>query len=270
MNSTPLMPERIGGVLSARAWTHRPGVTQAIAMLAAGVILAGSSVLVDAQAPLIPTAAALSAAGEELDAAPVTLPAPNVAAPPPDSVAPPVEVVIPELKVRSRLVGLRVVAGELQAPVQFERAGWWSGGPAPGEAGAAVIVGHVDSRRGPAVFAKVSTLKPGAPVRVRRADGSVATFKVYAVRRYPKAALPSQEVYEGARASELRLITCGGRFNRRTGHYEDNVVVFAALDGPTPQAPKAKPPAPPAKPKAPQAKPPKPAPAPPRPAPARG
>lgn len=107
-------------------------------------------------------------------------------------------------------------------------AGWYEGGPSPGEAGTAVVVGHLDTRTGPAVFAGLSTLKPGRLVEARRADGRTAVYTVDAVRVYEKSRFPSQEVYGARKRPELRLITCGGVYDRQSG-YKSNVVVFAHL-----------------------------------------
>jgi hypothetical protein len=122
--------------------------------------------------------------------------------------------------------------GSLEVPKDFTRAGWWTPGPTPGQFGPAVIAGHVDSNRGPAVFYRLGELRPGADVRVTRADGSVARFTVDRVARYAKDEFPTAQVYGNTtNRAELRLITCGGDFDRRTGHYVDNVVAFAHLVG---------------------------------------
>lgn len=120
--------------------------------------------------------------------------------------------------------------GSLQVPTDFGKAGWYTDGPAPGQFGPAVIVGHVDSANGPGIFYKLGALRPGATVNVRRADGSTARFSVDMVARYPKDRFPTNTVYgDTTQRAELRLITCGGGFDRKTGHYLDNVVAFAHL-----------------------------------------
>jgi len=109
-------------------------------------------------------------------------------------------------------------------------AGWYRNGPSPGERGSAVLVGHVDTvRAGPAVFYNLGRLRPGATVDIVRRDGSVATFRVDAVRSYPKKAFPSALVYGPTPRPSLRLVTCGGRYDRKHRNYLDNVVVFASL-----------------------------------------
>lgn len=120
--------------------------------------------------------------------------------------------------------------GELEAPKDFQQAGWYAAGPTPGEFGPSVIAAHVDSHLGPAVFYRLGSLKRGAKVVVERKDGTTATFVVDRVERYPKAQFPTSEVYAdtGGRA-ELRLITCGGDIDRQSGHYVDNVVAYAHL-----------------------------------------
>jgi sortase (surface protein transpeptidase) len=106
--------------------------------------------------------------------------------------------------------------------------GWYEGGPTPGESGTAVAVGHLDTRTGPAVFAPLSQLRPGRLVEVRRADGRTAVYTVDAVKTYEKAHFPNREVYGDRGRPELRLITCGGVYDRKAG-YAGNVVVFAHL-----------------------------------------
>jgi hypothetical protein len=108
--------------------------------------------------------------------------------------------------------------------------GWYTGGPTPGEAGNAVIVGHVDSRRnGPGVFYELGRLAKGDEIRVGRTDGSTGRFRVDGVAAFPKAAVPADQVYGPTTAPGLRLITCGGDWDADKRSYADNVVVFATL-----------------------------------------
>ncbi|MBW0101574.1 class F sortase [Pseudonocardia sp. KRD291] len=120
-------------------------------------------------------------------------------------------------------------AGRLTAPVDYDRTGWYAQGPKPGEAGPAVIVGHVDSFRGPAVFFRLREMKVGQEIVVTRTDGWKTRFVVDSVRSYPKDAFASDEVYGPTANAQLRLITCGGAFDRDVRSYEDNVVVFASV-----------------------------------------
>ncbi len=124
--------------------------------------------------------------------------------------------------------------GSLQVPVDFGVAGWWKRGPRPGDPGPAVITGHLDSTKGPGVFAKLGRVKPGDEVWIRRNDGTKLTFVVTRIDRYPKRAFPTRNVYTGTDAAELRVITCGGNFDRANSSYEDNIVVFAKLVDPLP------------------------------------
>ena len=121
--------------------------------------------------------------------------------------------------------------GTLEVPTDFARTSYYMGRPVPGDAGPAIIVGHVDGRRGPAVFYRLRELRPGAEVRVHRADGSVVTFLVERSKQVPKKAFPTDEVYGLTPDPTLRLITCGGSFDHRTGHYRDNTIVFLRLKG---------------------------------------
>ena len=140
----------------------------------------------------------------------------------------PVRVQIPSIGVDAPLISLRLDrTGALEVPDRFDLAGWWAGGPRPGERGPAVIVGHVDSRTGPAVFFRLRDLRRGDAVVVRRRDGTSVRFIVRSSERYAKDRFPTSRVYGATRAPELRLITCSGTFDRTSGHYLDNTVVYA-------------------------------------------
>lgn len=142
--------------------------------------------------------------------------------------SPPVRLGIPALGLTTRLIGVRKEpSGALGVPDDPQRAAWYSQGPAPGDAGSAVIVGHVDSRQGPGIFAELRDLSVGARIDVRRADGSLARFVVTRVEQYPKRDFPTAAVYAVSGPASLRLVTCGGEFDRRSGHYRSNVIVFA-------------------------------------------
>ncbi|WP_019059202.1 class F sortase [Streptomyces prunicolor] len=138
---------------------------------------------------------------------------------------------IPYLDVDAPVMPLRLGHDRrMSAPPDDDpkRVGWYADGPSPGEQGTAVAVGHLDTMTGPAVFAGLDELKPGRLIEVRRADGRTAVYAVDAVKTYEKAHFPDREVYGARGRPELRLITCGGSYDRRTG-YASNTVVFAHL-----------------------------------------
>ncbi|MFG2643984.1 class F sortase [Streptomyces sp. NPDC048370] len=138
---------------------------------------------------------------------------------------------IPAITIEAPVVGLSLDrAGQLGSPpIENPRiVGWYAGGPAPGERGTAIVVGHRDTRTGPAIFLNLDSLAPGNTVRVARADGKVAVFTVDKVRTYTKEEFPDGEVYGSTGRPELRLLTCGGPFDAKTG-YTSNIVVFAHL-----------------------------------------
>jgi sortase (surface protein transpeptidase) len=142
--------------------------------------------------------------------------------------ADPARVEVPAIGVDAPIIALGLdPAGALEVPEDFAETGWWTGGPEPGEQGPAIIAGHIDSPRGPAVFYRLLELQPGDVVRVTRADGSRVEFTVRRTEQHAKAAFPTEIVYAPTTGSELRLITCGGAFDRSSGHYVDNVIVFA-------------------------------------------
>jgi hypothetical protein len=156
---------------------------------------------------------------------------PGVWEPPPADVEP-WGVWIPRIDVSATLGELGLEAdGRLQVPDDVRVAGWYVGGPRPGEVGPAVVAGHVDSRSGPAVFARLRELREGDVAHVVYRDGFVATFRIGAVRRYGKDAFPTAAVYGDTPGPTLRLITCGGDFDRSAGSYRDNVVAFGEILG---------------------------------------
>jgi hypothetical protein len=146
------------------------------------------------------------------------------------STSPPVSVAVPSVGLTSSLVPIGVdTTGALVPPADYGQAGWFDAGVAPGQVGPAVLAGHVDSRSGPAVFYRLEDIEVGAQVQVGRADGSTLTFQVTRVAEYPKSAFPTDEVYGPTVDAQLRLITCGGEFDRSRRSYVDNVVVYASL-----------------------------------------
>jgi sortase (surface protein transpeptidase) len=143
----------------------------------------------------------------------------------------PVAVAIPRLGVQSRLVHLGINSkGAMEVPKDPADAGWFSGGPAPGALGPAVIAGHVTWDGASAVFHRLDTMRRGDRVTVTRKDGKTAVFTVSRVARFPKSRFPSREVYGAIDHAGLRLITCGGTYDAARHTYLDNVVVFAKLE----------------------------------------
>ncbi|MFI9242033.1 class F sortase [Streptomyces sp. NPDC053086] len=148
----------------------------------------------------------------------------------------PQRVDIPALGVQAPVVARGLDAQGAVDPPPYDQpgvVGWYGAGPKPGATGAALLVGHVDTETRPAVFYQLSTLKPGQRVRVFRADGKVAEFTVDDVRVLPREGFDARQAYgprEPGRA-ELRLITCGGTFDRATRSYTANVVVSSYLTG---------------------------------------
>jgi sortase (surface protein transpeptidase) len=138
---------------------------------------------------------------------------------------------IPSIGVDTALVGLGLTAdGSLAVPAGGFPAGWYTGGPTPGERGPAVITGHVDWR-GPAVFFRLRELTPGAAISITDGDGGTTAFRVSRVLRVSKQAFPTAQVYGDLDHPGLRLVTCGGAFNAERHSYDDNIIVFADASG---------------------------------------
>ncbi|MFI1912277.1 class F sortase [Nocardia sp. NPDC020380] len=141
---------------------------------------------------------------------------------------------IASIKASGSLIAVGLNAdGSVQVPADYQQAGWYQKGPAPGEQGSAVILGHVDSYKGVGVFFYLKKVKPGDMIDVTRADGKVAHFKVTDVRMYDKTQFPDQLVFGARGGSTLQIVTCGGDFDQTTKSYLSNVVVFSSLDSVT-------------------------------------
>jgi len=222
---------------------RRRGSVAALAVAAAGlVLLSGGVTLVVFGHPTTPTVAAqgiLPAVQGTPERGLDGPAAPSRAAAVTAPVAPPTHLSIPAVDVNTDLINLATQDdGTLEVPKNFALAGWWDQGAAPGDVGPAVIVGHIDSYRGPAVFYRLRQLTPGALVTVGRSDGSTALFAVDALREFSKEAFPTNLVYGATDAPTLRLITCGGSFDDKARSYLDNIVVFAhEIPLPAPTAP---------------------------------
>jgi hypothetical protein len=146
------------------------------------------------------------------------------------AVAPPVRLRIPALHIDSRLdiLGLQN-DGSVAVPDRVDVAGWFRGGPRPGQPGPAVILGHVDSSTAPGIFIDLRTIRRGTLVHVDRTDGSSVTFRVTGVTQVPKSRFPTDLVYAPTLDPSLRLVTCGGSFDHTRKTYRDNIIAFADL-----------------------------------------
>jgi hypothetical protein len=155
----------------------------------------------------------------------------SVSAASPAPAATPVRLSVPTVGIDTSVTAIDLdAAGALVPPSDDTVAGWYRSGPAPGDGGPAVLTGHVDSVAGPAVFFRLRDVAVGDPVAVTRTDGTTARFTVTRVARFPKGAFPTAEVYAPTPWAELRLITCGGAFDRSARSYLDDVVVYARVE----------------------------------------
>jgi Sortase domain len=193
-----------------------------LSLLASGAALSIATLIIGLAQPRAASPLSLRVLGPP----PVPLVAADV---PVSSSSPPVTVSIPAIAVSSTLEGLRLNGdGSLQTPRDPNLGGWYADGPAPGDQGAAVFVGHLDSKTGPAVFWRLASLLRGDQILVRRADGRTLTFVVDHSAVFPRTDLPTATVF-GASGSELHLITCYGTWDAQIGRYDHSLVVFARL-----------------------------------------
>ncbi|MEX5721493.1 class F sortase [Geodermatophilus maliterrae] len=207
----------------------RPGPALTLAVTA--VLLAGcaASGAAGSGAPPAPTAAgpstpvppsAAPASGGPVVVDPVTVPEP-------------VAVSVPAIGVTDELLELGVGAdGTAEVPADFDRVGWFTGGGRPGARGPTVLLGHVDSAAGPAVFHDLRDLGPGDVVEVTVADGAVARYEVVGTEQFPKDEFPTAAVFGATADDVLRLVTCTGEFDRGARSYVDNLVVTAVRTAP--------------------------------------
>ncbi|MEE1928151.1 class F sortase [Streptomyces sp. TRM 70351] len=224
--SGEVRPSNTGRLMTGTAWV----------VLLLALWLWGKDVTEDGLGPAAGDAARPAAqSGQPGRAAASTRPLPPAVAPLDGSPAPQ-RVTVGALDVRAVVVprGLDAQGAVDPPPLsEADTVGWYAGGPAPGEAGAALLVGHVDTEEDEAVFYGLSTLERGARVSVTRADGTVAEFTVEDVEQVERDAFDPERVYGERHAgrAELRLITCGGTFDREERRYSANVVVSAYLTG---------------------------------------
>jgi sortase (surface protein transpeptidase) len=221
-------------------WTsrHLPWLRRSSRRLLAAAALGAGLVAVGVGAAGLTVSTLSPAHAAPLPARPAPIPAPTGRTVLPASLATgqqaalPTWLSIPSIGIRTRLIRLGVNSdGTLQVPSSTTVAGWYAGSPRPGTVGSAIIAGHVDSRSGPGIFFWLRTLRPGDRVYVGRADGTMAVFTVIRIKKFAKDQFPTAAVYGPVPDAELRLITCGGIFDRSLGRYLSNVVVFARLAG---------------------------------------
>lgn len=143
----------------------------------------------------------------------------------------PVRLIIPKINLNTTFVAPLGLNEDktVSVPDSYTEVGWYTYGATPGEIGSAVILGHVDSYKGPAVFFSLGQLEAGDEVQVERADGTTATFVVESKERVPQSEFPTEKVYGKINYAGLRLVTCTGIFNRGKQEYSHNLIVYARL-----------------------------------------
>ena len=225
-----------GGALVVYAFVNQPHAPQPALSTVQSPVPTDTSTAAPKAAPTdIPTAAPKAApkVAPKRTPAPVRRDTPKVVGP----VLPasqPVSLAIPAIGVQTSILHLGLTPqGSLEVPApgpDYNKAAWYRNSPTPGALGPAIINGHIDSAAdGPSVFYKLGALQVNDTVRIARADGSVAVFEVDEVRRFRKKQFPTWLVYGDTNHAALRLITCGGPFDRDSGSYLDNIIVLASL-----------------------------------------
>lgn len=147
----------------------------------------------------------------------------------------PLTLIVPAIGVKTSVSKLGLQPDrEVMVPTSIHSVGWYIDGPAPGQLGSAVILGHVDSSKGVGVFFNLKSLKAGNSISVVSKDGVTTRFVVTKVVQYSKVTFPDRLVYGSHGTRSLQLVTCGGVFDHATGHYKSNIVVFSTLVSVTP------------------------------------
>ncbi|SMC86217.1 class F sortase [Kibdelosporangium aridum] len=144
----------------------------------------------------------------------------------------PTQISIPKIGAQSSLIALGLNPDqtvEVPPVTQPMQAGWYDKAPTPGELGPAIILGHVDGNHKPGIFYRLKEMAAGDEILVTRTDGTKAKFLVDRVKQVSKSEFPTDEVYGDTTKPELRLITCGGVFDKDARSYKDNIIVFASL-----------------------------------------
>ena len=156
--------------------------------------------------------------------------------PPPDR---PTKVRIASIGVDATIIDLGLNPDRtLEVPEDIRLTGWWTGRSVPGEDGPSIVVGHIDSAaQGAGVFFRLRELDVGDVIHVERSDGSIAEFRVTETELVLKDEFPTEKVYGSTEGSQLRLITCGGSFDRSAGSYLGNLIVYAEHVGTTESVP---------------------------------
>ncbi|MFI9036068.1 class F sortase [Streptomyces sp. NPDC053726] len=217
--SDPDRPEGRGRLLTGVAW----------AVLLTGLWLWGRDITDGSGASSAPTTGDIAAVGRPLG---VPLPPPHD----PIEGAAPKRVEIPSIGIKAPVVARGLDKDGAIEPPPFDTpqtVGWYGDGTEPGAKGPALFVGHVDTETRQAVFYGLSAARPGAKVEVTRADGTVAEFTIDDVQVFTRERFNADKAYgprKNGRA-ELRLITCGGTYDRASQSYDANVVVSAYLTG---------------------------------------
>ncbi|GAA3121262.1 hypothetical protein GCM10010466_10240 [Planomonospora alba] len=229
-----------GGGRMLRSVLILAGIAGVVTVLVGLILMVASPEeygLADQRTTLPPRAqpSAAGAAEPYFQAAPtVPPPQPTMPAAAPMQPSTPLRLVIPKLKVDAPItsVGLdRRKAIEVPPVDDPNLVGWYRLGSTAGEAGPAIMLGHKDTKKGSAVFSRLHELRNGDVIEVRRQDGVIAVFTVGGLEQAGKEVFPTQRVYGESAAAQLHLITCGGTYNRTTGHYTDNVIVYATMTG---------------------------------------
>jgi LPXTG-site transpeptidase (sortase) family protein len=161
-------------------------------------------------------------------------PLPPINPAPPMQPSTPLKLVVKKLRINAPIKSIGLARdGTIQVPPPNNPnlVGWYRKGPTAGEAGPAVMLGHKDTRTTSAVFSRLHELRYGDQIEVHRQDGTVAVFTVGGVEQADKKTFPTERVYGDRENAQLHLITCGGTYNQSTGHYTDNVIVYATLTG---------------------------------------
>jgi LPXTG-site transpeptidase (sortase) family protein len=143
----------------------------------------------------------------------------------------PARLLIPALGINARVqyVGINGL-GDMGTPNNFTDVAWYKNGVVPGQAGSAVMDGHVDNGLALAgVFKHLADIKVGDSVYVATEDGSQLHFVVYDIEIYPYKDVPMQTIFAQTDAAHLNVITCEGAWVPVGKTYDHRIVVYTKL-----------------------------------------
>jgi len=153
----------------------------------------------------------------------------------------PVRLIVAGHQVKTAVSADRLNAdGSLFVPPDPRAVSWASQDVGPGSSyGTTILVGHVNKAGVAGVFSDLADYKVGQIITMVLADGRTLRYAVAAPPidvKKDELGPRRQELFDQSHSyaapgrplsGRLLLLSCGGLFDNRTGHYESNIFVYA-------------------------------------------